>query len=38
MQYLPTTLEEYKRHEDTMQEMARRSDIQKGRPTYGADV
>jgi uncharacterized membrane protein YccF (DUF307 family) len=37
-QYLPTTLEEYKRHEDTIQEMARRSDIQKGRPQYGADV
>lgn len=37
-QYLPTTLEEYKRHEETMVELSKRMDQQKGRPQFGSDV
>lgn len=37
-QYLPTTLEEYKRHEQTMVELSKRMDQQKGRPQFGTDV
>jgi hypothetical protein len=38
LQYLPTTLEEYKRHEETMVELSKRMDQQKGRPQFGSDV